>query len=173
MGATSGNILHPSRCAAELLAALPQIIAAVEFCSTYVSYARADRPFAEGLRESLVARRVPCWLRELDVAPQERAPNLGSDRRDVERVVVLCSAQALEREPVLKQIAQLINDAPDKVLVISLDNMWKEPGFRVALGERDLKPFLVGRQCADFTFTTTYVGELERLLAMLRRVGTG
>lgn len=79
----------------------------------------------------------------------------------------------MEREPVLKQIAQLINDAPDKVLVISLDNMWKEPGFRVALGERDLKPFLVGRQCADFTFTTTYVGELERLLAMLRRVGTG
>ena len=156
----------------ELLEALPRIIAGVEFCSTYISYARPDRPFAEALHENLVARRVPCWLRELDAAPQERALNLmGAEGRDVEKVVVLCSAQALAREAVLEQIAQQIDDAPDKIVPISLDSIWKEPGFRVMLGERDFKPFLVGRQHADFAFTTTYVGELERLLAALRRVG--
>jgi hypothetical protein len=51
---------------------------------------------------------------------------------------------------------------------ISLDALWKEPGFKVTRGSRDLKPHLLERNYADFA-NLDYGEALERLLRALRR----
>lgn len=65
-------------------------------------------------------------------------------------MVVLCSVAALVRDGVLKEIEEQIDEDPDKMVPISLDNLWKERGFRVMRGDRDLKPLLLDKNYADF-----------------------
>jgi len=81
---------------------------------------------------------------------------------------VLCSSKALIREGLLKEIEEQIDEAPDKLIPISLDDLWKETGFRVMRGARDLKPFLIERNYADFA-KPPYKKALAKLLEVLER----
>ena len=83
-------------------------------------------------------------------------------------MVVICSAQALVRDGFLKEIEEQIDDNPDKLIPISLDDLWKQQGFRVVRGIRDLKPFLLERNYADFAHLT-YNKAFNRLLNALKR----
>jgi len=144
------------------------ILADVRYCNCFICYGEPDQPFAQGLRNDLVASGAPCWLYSMDATPGERTwQEIGEKRRGAEKMVVLCSAQALVRDGVLKEIEEQIDEDPDKMVPVSLDNLWKEPGFRVMRGNHDLKPFLLDRNYADFT--KPYEEALERLLKGLER----
>ena len=58
-------------------------------------------------------------------------------------MVVVCSIDALMRDGVKKEIDKQIDENPDKLVPVSLDNRWTHPGFKVQWGSRDLKTFLL------------------------------
>lgn len=94
---------------------------------------------------------------------------IGQKRQEAEKMVVLCSIQALMRDGVLKEIEEQMDEDPDKMVPISLENLWEEKGFKVVgRGDRDLKPFLLDKNYADFA-NRPYEEALERLLRGLRR----
>jgi hypothetical protein len=114
--------------------------------------------------QDLRGRGVLCWLYSIDASVGQRTwKEISQSRREAEKMVVLCSAAALVRDGVLKEIEEQIDEDPDKIVPISVDNLWKQPGFRLIRGNRDLKPFLVDRNYADFA-NLSYEEALERLL---------
>jgi len=153
----------------EVLDALPGIVAEVKYYNCFISYGQPDAAFAKKLCEDLEARGVSCWLYDMDATVGEPTwREIGRVRREADRMVILCSAQALVRPGVLKEIEEQIDEDPDKVVPISLDDLWKQPGFKVVRDSRDLKPFLAARNYADFA-NLTYEQALERLLTGLKR----
>jgi len=154
----------------ELLAALPQIVAEVKYCSCFISYGQPDVDLAQKLRGDLAARGVSCWLYDLDKTPGERTwTEIGRERRQADKMVVICSAAALIRHGALKEIEEQIDEDPDKMVPISRDKLWMERGFRVERGSRDLKPFLLDKNYADFSDESCYEESMQRLLKALRR----
>ena len=157
----------------ELLAALPAIVAKVKYYSCFISYGQPDLKFAQSLTEELKTRGVSCWLYDLDATVGRRTwSEIIEKRREADKMVVLCSAGALIRQGVLKEIEEQIDENPEKIVPISLDDVWKEPGFKVVRGNRDLKPFLLDKNYADFA-NQPYDEALERLLPGLRRTTKG
>jgi len=155
----------------ELLNKLGEIAAEVKYYSCFICYGEPDAKLAERLTNSLRARGASCWWHPTDATPGERTwGEIGAKRREAERMVVLCSAAALVRDPVLKEIEEQIDEDPERLVPISLDDLWKAPGFRVMRGSRDLKPFLMERNWADFD-KLRYKKGVERLLVGLRRKG--
>jgi len=149
---------------------LPRILGEVQYYSSFICYGAPDLKFAQKLRRDLVARGVPCWLYSLDAIPGKRTwAEITSKRREAEKMIVLCSAQALIRPGVLKEIEEQIDEEPDKIVPISLDDMWKQNGFLVKRGQRDLKPFLLERNYADFSVPSKYEESLIKLLKGLKR----
>ena len=153
----------------ELFDALPRIIAEVKYYSCFIVYGEPDREFAQKLYRELRTKGILSWLYAVDATVGERTwKEIGQKRRGAEKIVVLCSAQALVRDGVLKEIEEQIDEDPDKLVPISLDNLWKHPGFKAIRGTRDLKPFLINRNYADFA---NFPDEeaFERLLKGLER----
>ena len=149
---------------------LPKILAEVRYCSSFVCYGSPDLKFAKKLRKGLMAKGVPCWLYSLDAIPGERTwREITSRRREAEKMIVLCSAEALIRDGVLKEIEEQIDEDPDKIVPISLDDTWKQDGFLVKRGQRDLKPFLLQRNYADLSDQSKYNESLLKLLKGLKR----
>ncbi|MBI4504552.1 MAG: hypothetical protein HY691_03375 [Chloroflexi bacterium] len=76
------------------------------------------------------------------------------------------------RDAVKKEIEEQIDEDRDKIVSISLDDDWRQPGFEVRRGQgRDLKPFLLERNYADFADPSRYDEQLAVLLdkALRRR----
>src|SRR5438876_9225455 len=114
--------------------------------STFIGYGEPDRTFAERLHLNLSTRGVSCWMYSLDATvgkPTWR--EITEKRRSADRIIIICSAKALRRPGVLKEIEDQIDDDPDKLIPISVDNRWKQEGFNVVRGVRDLKSFLIER----------------------------
>lgn len=153
----------------EVLAALPRIIGEVRYLDCFICYGEPNRAFAERLVNDLRAKGVSCWIYAMDATPGERTwYEIGQERREADKMVVLCSAPALLRDGVLKEIEEQIDEEPDKMVPVSLDNLWKVNRFPVVRGDRDLKPFLLERNYADFA-NLSYEKALERLLKALER----
>ena len=57
-----------------------------------------------------------------------------------------------------------MDDDPGKIIPISRDDLWRAPGFEVRRVGRDLKPFLLERNYADFSPEADYAASFERLL---------
>jgi hypothetical protein len=158
--------MRPSQ---ELVDGLPVLLAKVRYYSCFISYGGPDERFAVTLRQDLTEKGVSCWLYCLDATPGERTwREIGQKRRTADKMVVLCSCEALIREGMLKEIEDQIDEAPDKLVPISLDDTWKHPGFKVLRGTRDLKPFLLDRNYVDFE-KLSYEEALGRLLKGLER----
>ena len=154
----------------QLLDVLPRILADVQYYSCFICYGEPDRVFAESLVESLKAIAVSCWLYSMDATPGERVwGEITRKRREAEKIIVICSAQSLVRNGVLKEIEEQIDEDPDKIVPISVDNLWKKNGFWVRRGKRDLKPFLLERNYADFCDESTYNDSLCDLLRGIKR----
>jgi uncharacterized protein YjbI with pentapeptide repeats len=154
----------------ELLARLPEIVGALEYYSCFIAYGQPDLDFAKRLRDDLAARGVSCWLYDLDATPGERIwPEIRKKQREADKMVVICSAAALIRDGVLKEIEEQIDDDPNKMVPISRDDIWIQTGFRVVRGSRDLGPFLRDRNYADFGDDSRYEDSLQRVLKALRR----
>ena len=154
----------------ELLAELPRIVAEVKYYSCFVCYGQPDLDFAKRLRDDLAGRGVPCWLYDLDAIPGEPTwGEIGRKRREADKMVVICSAAALVRPGVLKEIEEQIDQEPNKMVPISRDDIWIQPGFRVMRASRDLGPFLRDRNYADFSDESCHEESMQRLLKALRR----
>ena len=154
----------------ELLETLPKVLADVKYCSSFVCYGQPDIKYARRIAKDLKARGVSCWLYSLDATPGKRTwGEITQMRREADKMIVLCSAEALIRDGVLKEIEEQIDEDREKIVPISLDYTWKERGFMVRRGERDLKPFLEERNYADFCVESAYEGSLRRLLKGLER----
>lgn len=155
----------------ELLDALPAILADVKYYSCFISYGQPDLPLATKLYEDLKARGISCWLYELDKTVGKRTwGEIGEARRSADKFVVLCSVPALLRDGVLQEIEDQINEDPDRLVPVSLDDLWREPGFRIVRGNHDLRPELENRNCANFA-AKPYDEALEELLKGLRLPG--
>ena len=153
----------------ELLDALPRLVAEVKYHSCFISYGQPDVAFATKLREDLVAKGVSCWLYEMDKTVGERTwHEIEEKLEEYDKMVVVCSIEALMREGVKKEIDKQIDKNPEKLIPVSLDNRWTQPGFAVEWAGRDLKAFLLGRNYADFA-NLPHDQALERLLNGLRR----
>jgi hypothetical protein len=156
----------------KLLDSLPEILAATEYCNSFVCYGEPDKAFAERLVKDLRAMGAQCWIYSLDSTPGERVwGEITQRRREAEKMIVLCSAPSLIRDGVKKEIEEQIDEEPDKMIPVSLDNLWKEEGFTVKRGQHDLKPFLKDRNYADFCNPSEYDASLDRLLKGLKKSG--
>lgn len=153
----------------ELLDVVAAIAAEIKYHTCFIAYGEPDKKFARRLCDALEASGVSCWLYDMDATPGERTwAEIVRKRREAEKTVVLCSTKALVRAGVLKEIEEQIDEDPDKIVPISLDDLWKASGFRVMRAERDLKPYLLERNYADFA-NLAYEEALKRLLRGLRR----
>jgi hypothetical protein len=154
----------------QLIDSLPKIITNIEYCSCFVAYGEPDKAYAEKLKRDFVAKGLSCWVYSLDATPGERTwPEISQRRREAEKMIVLCSAKSLVRDGVLKEIEEQIDENPDKLVPISLDDTWKEPGFQVKRGARDLKTWLLERNYADFSDEAKYKKEFDKLLKGLMK----
>jgi len=155
-----------------LLAELPRILGQVKYCTAFICYGEPDLSFAKRLTQDLKNKGVSCWLYSMDATPGERTwKEIVERRREAEKMIALCSAEALVRDGVLKEIEEQKDEDPDKMVPISLNDLWKVDGFRVMRGSRDLKHFLLNRNYADFSDPASYEKSLERLLRGLERQG--
>ncbi|MBI2322065.1 MAG: toll/interleukin-1 receptor domain-containing protein [Chloroflexi bacterium] len=157
----------------ELLDALPRILAEVKYYICFISYGQPDVAFARKLSEDLKARGVTCWLYELDKTPGERTwREIVEKRRSHEKMLVLCSLKALFRDAVKKEIEEQIDEDPDKIIPISLDDEWRRHDFEVRRGQGpDLRPRLLELNYLDFADPSRYDEQLAVLLekALRRR----
>ena len=115
----------------ELLDALSAISAGLEYHPAFVSYGEPDVAMAEKLVTDLRERGVSCWVYKLDSTPGESTwREISQKRSEADKFIVLCSAAALIRPTVLKEIEEQIDDDPEKIVPVSLDDLWSEEGFR-------------------------------------------
>jgi len=156
--------------AENLIKVLPQILAEVRYYSSFIAYGEPDKDFAERLYKELSGRAISCWMYAMDQTPGRRTwQEIAEKRRTAERMIVLCSAAALVRDGVKKEIEEQMDEDPEKIIPISLDNLWTQPGFIVKRGERDLKPFLLERNYANFGGNNDFGQALDRLLRALEK----
>lgn len=154
----------------DVLDKLPEILANVQYCTCFIAYGEPDKAFAEKLRRDLMAKGVSVWVYSLDSTPGERTwGEITQQRREAEKMIVLCSTRALIRDGVLKEIEEQIDENPNKLVPISLDDLWKAEGFLVKRGSRDLKPFLLERNWADFSDKSKHREAFHKLLTGLKR----
>lgn len=141
----------------------------ITYHSCFISYGQPDVALATRLCRNLEVRGVPCWMYELDKTTGRRTRlEIGDARMGADKFVLLCSAATLIRDGVLEEIEDQINDNPDGLIPVSLDNIWNQSGFPVVRGTHDLKPFLLDKNYADFA-NRPYEEALEDLLKGLRR----
>jgi hypothetical protein len=156
----------------QLLDALPEILEKIQYCSCFICYGQPDLAFAQKLVKDLKVRGISCWLYSLDYTPGEKTwGEITQRRREAEKMIVLCSVKSLMRDGVKKEIEEQKDEDPGKMVPISLDDDWKHEGFQVKRGQRDLKPFLVERNYADFCDESKYNESFNKLLRGIKRKG--
>jgi len=168
----AGNILTPNlrtffRGAGvpeELLKEIPRIISEIKYYNAFIAYGEPDAKFARRLKNDLEGRGVQCRLYSTDHTVGERTwQEITEKRRGAEKMVVLCSVRALIRDGLLKEIEEQMDEDPDKMIPVSLDTLWQEKGFLVQRAGRDLKPFLLDKNYANFHSESVYEESLELL----------
>lgn len=153
----------------EMLEALTKAKAKMVYHSTFIGYGEPDRGFAERLHRKLTAQGISCWVYSLDsTVGKVTWREITEKRRSADKMIITCSVKALARHGVLKEIEDQIDDDPNKIIPISLDDRWKEEDFRVVRGTRDLKSFLIERNYADFR-NLSYTKAIRQLLKALER----
>ena len=154
----------------ELLDALPAIVRDIKYHSCFISYGEPDRQFAEKLRGSLLERGVSCWFYPADYTPgvpPER--EIKQKIREYEKLVVVCSSEALVREGVLDEIEEQITLNPDNIIPVLRDHRWREKTFPVQWKNPNTKAFLDRQAYVDFSYSSKYDDSLDRLLKGLER----
>jgi hypothetical protein len=158
----------------ELLDEMPRIFSTVPYCSCFISYGQPDLAFAQKLTEELKSRGVSCWLYKTDKTPGESTwREIGEARRGADKTVVLCSMESLIRDGMKREIAEQLADDREKLIPVSLDELWKAKGFVIERDGVDLKQFLLERNYADFSDPAKYDEALEELLKGLARKKRG
>lgn len=154
----------------ELLQEIPRIALEVKYYTTFVGYGQPDVEFAEKLVNDLRGNGISCWLYSLDYTPGKRTwKEIKTRRSEADKMIILCSSNSLIRDGLLKELEEQIDEDPDKLIPVSLDNLWKQKGFKIIRANRDLKPWLMERNYADFSEPSKYDESFDRLLEALER----
>jgi hypothetical protein len=155
----------------QLIDALPDILANVQYYTCFIAYGESDRAFAERLNKDLMAKGVSSWFYPLDAIPGEWMwREISQKRREAEKMILLCSVEALVRDGLLKEIEEQIDEDPDKIVPVSLDNTWKQKGFVIRRGQReDFKAILLNKTHVDFSDKSKYNESFCRLLTGIKR----
>ena len=153
-----------------ILRSLPDIVAGIAYCNCFVCYGEPDKAFAKRLVNDLRAEGVACWMYSMDAIPGKKIwKEITQKRREANIMIVMCSIKSLIRDGVKKEIEEQLDEEPEKMIPISLDNDWKEDGFIVKRGQRDLKQDLIDCTYADFSGHSKYNESLRRLLKGLKK----
>ncbi len=147
-----------------------QLVPKIEYYSCFVSYGEPDHKFAVRLAKDLKRLGVDCWVYPIDSTPGEKLwKEIKQKMAELDKVIIICSAKSLLKDGFLKEIEEQVDINSDKLIPVSLDNLWKENGFPVKRGQ-DLKPFLLSTTYVDFSVRSKdkYEKSLERLLTALR-----
>ena len=172
-GNISEEFLRGAGVPEEIIRGLSRLIGEIQYHSCFIAYGEPDKTFAEQLHKDFTSEGINSWLYSTDSTPGERTwGEIGQRRREAGKFIVICSAAALVRDGVLKEIEEQMDEDPEKIIPISRDKLWKEPGFKVTRGTRDLKPFLMERNYANFEEGSDYEKELNKLLKALERKQT-
>ncbi|MSQ41319.1 MAG: TIR domain-containing protein [Dehalococcoidia bacterium] len=114
-----------------VLSELPGSLAGVRYYRALLCYDEPDKAFAERLVSDLRGNGVSCWICSMDATPGARTwEEIGQKRRELEKMIVLCTAQALVRDGVLREIEEQIDEQPNKLVPASLDDLWKAKGSK-------------------------------------------
>jgi len=118
----------------------------------------------------LKKRGINCWIHPIDYTAGDRTwKEIKEERNRADKMIIVCSSASLIRDGFLKEIEDQIDENPDKIIPISLDDLWKEDGFKVMRGNQDLKPFIKDRNYVDFNKSLNYEKALEKLITALKR----
>lgn len=154
----------------EFLDAFPKILADVKYRTAFIAYGEPDVSFARKLHDDLINNRVSCWLYKTDKTIGERTwREISIKRREAEKMIVICSAKSLIRDGLLKELEEQVDEDPEKLIPISLDELWKEKGFLVMREGRNLKPYILDRNYADFCSGFDYKENFDKLLRALKK----
>jgi hypothetical protein len=155
----------------ELLDEIPRIVAEIPYFTCFICYGEPDHALAEKLRNDLVGKGVSCWFYPKDyIVGEDTWPEIDAERNKADKVLVICSARSLLRDGALKEIERQMDEEPNKIVPVSLDNIWTQDGFRVMRGSQDFGPWLRNRKNrADFSDPSKYEESLDRLLKGLER----
>jgi len=152
----------------ELLNIFPKILAEVRYRTAFIAYGEPDVNFAERIHSDLLKNGVTCWLYKTDKTIGEKTwREIGYRRRKAEKFIVLCSSKSLIRDGLLKELEEQIDEDVDKLIPISLDDLWKHDGFLVMRAGYNLKPYILERNYADFGHSFNYKENLGKLLKAL------
>lgn len=122
------------------------------FMSCFISYGQPDLSTAKRLYNALRNMGIRVWLYEMNSTAGKRIwKEVKEQMRSSDRLLVLCSSKSLRRDGVLKEIETQVDDEADKIIPISLDNMWLKPSFRIRRGRSELKQYLVERTFVDLS----------------------
>jgi hypothetical protein len=148
-----------------------QLAGSVTYNSCFISYGQPDLEFAKKLLEDLRKHGVSCWLYDMDATPGRHTwREISARRAEADKMLVLCSAPALVRDGVLREVEQQLDEESDKIVPVSIDDLWLEPGFSITRGNHDLKTSLTELNRVDIV-RLGYEEGLLRLLNALRRSG--
>jgi hypothetical protein len=140
-----------------------------KYASCFICYGQPDSEFSYRIYRALTRRRIKSWQYDMLHTPGERTwREIKKNLANAEKVLVICSVLSLQRDGVLREIEELVDEAPEKIIPISLDNKWMAPKFKIRRGTRDLKPFLMEQNYINFT-TPEFDVSIERLIKALKK----
>jgi hypothetical protein len=155
----------------QIIDALPGTLMEIRYYTCFLAYGEPDKTFAERLNNDLKTKGVSRWFfHEDSVAGESLWKEINQERKKAEKMIVLCSANGLVRDGLLKEVEEQLDEDPDKIIPVSLDNIWKQPGFVIRRGQReDFKSLLLRKTYVDFSDESKYADSLSKLLAGIKR----
>jgi hypothetical protein len=145
----------------------------VDYCSCFISYAHADKPFAQLLHDSLQSQGIRCWLDEHQILPGDDIfDEIDRGIRLWDKTLLCCSEASLSSWWVDNEIMtafnkerQLQTRKGNKVLALIPLNL---DGYLFSeQWNRGYKEQIISRFAADFTSWKTDKAKFNRELARL------
>jgi len=135
--------------------------------SCFIAYGKPNQRFARKLYNDLRARNVESWIYDEDSLPGDSIwRSIHEARHLADRFLIICSKKSLKRSGLLKELETQIDENPDKLIPIALDELQSFKNLKAGRGTVDLMPYLRTRTFADFA-AQPYNKALERLLKAL------
>lgn len=105
------------------------------YFSCFISYARAEKEFAQRLHNDLQASNVPCWLDQEDLRGGDFwRQQINEAIRLRDKTILVCSETSLQRVNVVEEILATIADerrtGKQKLFPITIDHAVYDPGFQ-------------------------------------------
>ena len=93
------------------------MVASERYSTCFIAYGEPDKSFTEELVLRLEDFGVKCWVYSLDATLGERTwREIGKQRREAEKMIVLCSLNSLIRPGLKRELEEQITEDEDKII---------------------------------------------------------